>query len=173
MPMVGLIGNNAGEMALAFLRMCEMAGCKAQRVEMVNMNKNIESDTFYVACIDENIAPDGMDMWVAQEVPLSWGKAAPALKPDAYLLVNADRKEIFRILAPKTAKLITFGFSTKSCVTASSVTEQELQVCIQRGFVSANGRPREPQEFSVPIPAGVSAAAVLGAATACAVYDIV
>ena len=66
-------------------------------------------------------------------------------------VVNPDHKNILAQLPKKGAELITCGFNGKDCVTASSVTENELQICIQRNIPTLDGRILEPQEFCVSL----------------------
>jgi UDP-N-acetylmuramyl pentapeptide synthase len=86
----------------------------------------------------------------------------PALTSDDYLIINADDADIFSALGENRAKVITYGFNSRACITASSVTEDGLQLCIQRSFVDLGGNTRSPQEFSAPVT-------YLGAAAAWAV----
>jgi len=69
-------------------------------------------------------------------------------------------------------KLITYGFNMKASVTASSVSDESLQVCIQRGFESIKGSRFGPQEFKTDCPSFVSPLNLLGAVAACAVCDV-
>lgn len=82
-----------------------------------------------------------------------------------YLIVNADDTAIFPFLAQSknAASVITYGFNPKACITASSISENNMQVCIQRGFVKPNGQACEPHEFSALIPLGADAGDVLAA----------
>jgi UDP-N-acetylmuramyl pentapeptide synthase len=91
--------------------------------------------------------------------------AISSLTDQDFLIVNADDAAIFPFLAKKNnaAKIITYGFNAKACITASSISENNVQVCIQRGFVGPGGNVCEPQEFSAPIPPGTDAGDVLAA----------
>ncbi len=51
----------------------------------------------------------------------------------------------------KLARLISFGYSSKSDITVSSVEEDELLICIQNTIVSIYGRKIEPQEIKVNV----------------------
>jgi hypothetical protein len=86
----------------------------------------------------------------------------PRLTAEDYIIVNADDAEIFPALGQTKAKVITYGFNPRACITASSVSEDGLQLCIQRAFVDMEGTTRTPQEFSAPVTS-------LGAAAAWAV----
>ena len=45
--------------------------------------------------------------------------------------------------------VITFGFNSKSTITASSVTDESILLCVQRNVVLINGNQMEPQEISI------------------------
>jgi UDP-N-acetylmuramyl pentapeptide synthase len=108
---------------------------------------------------------------VANEPDPALRSAISALTDQDFLIVNADSKAIYPLLSHnRSARLITYGFNSKSCITASSVTDGNMQICIQRRFTGTDGHTREPQEFSAPIPSGANAGDVLAAA---AVYAVV
>lgn len=46
-------------------------------------------------------------------------------------------------------KVITYGFNSKSTVTASSVTEEEMLICVQRNIINIKGKKIEPQEINI------------------------
>jgi len=46
-------------------------------------------------------------------------------------------------------RVISFGLNGKSCVTASSVEEEKLWVCLQRAFSDVNGQTVEQREFAL------------------------
>jgi len=146
MPSVGMVGHNGREMARAFLNMCQgNASC------------------YY---INEG-QPKGpkLDVLVASEASPMLRELIPRLSPEDYLIVNADDKAIFPYLTPRSAKLITYGFNNKACITASSITDDGLHICIQRSFTALDGEQRDPQEFAAPtVP--VSPESALGAAAA-------
>ena len=147
MPEVSLIGNNTEEMSEIFAHFCKF---KRQAAAGPRIRVAVVSDP--VAQLSEII---------------------PSLTGDDYLIINADSKAIFPIIKGSHARLVTFGFNNKACVTASSVSDSLLQVCIQRGIRTLSGAIREPQEFSAPCPTPVNASVVLGAVTAGIVCDVV
>jgi len=145
-----MVGQNGREIAREFLRMSQgTASC-------------------YHITESQRQGPK-LDVLVVSEASPMLEELIPRLVPEGYLVVNADDKEIFPYL-PRSAKLITYGFSNKACITASSVTDDGLHVCIQRTFMGLDGGQRDPQEFaatagSVP----VSPEATLGAAAVWAI----
>jgi hypothetical protein len=143
MPAVGMIGNNGHEMTRAFLHLCRGA-----------------ASCYHIT--DKQPYGPKIDVLVADASEPVLSTIVPTLTPDDYLIVNADNAEIFASLGETRAKVITYGFNSRVCITASSVTEDGLQLCIQRAFVDLGGNIRSPQEFSAPVTS-------LGAAAAWAV----
>lgn len=47
--------------------------------------------------------------------------------------------------------MITYGFNTKSTITASSVKEDSILICIQRSFQNRYEEMLEPQEILIPL----------------------
>jgi len=89
-----------------------------------------------------------------------------------YVLVNSDIKDIFHVIPKNEATLITYGFNSRACITASSITNDGIQVCIQRAFVGADNIVRHPQEFYVRLGYEESPENVLAAAATLSVVGI-
>ncbi len=66
-----------------------------------------------------------------------------------YLVINTDRIKSIEIFKEYNLKIFTFGFNSKAIVTASSVTEEGVLICIRREFESISGEIIEPQEIKV------------------------
>ena len=49
------------------------------------------------------------------------------------------------------ATVITYGFNSKATITASSVEEEEMMLCIQRSMEDKEGKVIEPQEVKIPL----------------------
>ena len=153
MPSVGIIGLNGQEMARAFLRM-------------------YGGNDAYCYHITDKQPEQKLNIVVADEVTPIFDTVVTTLGSDDFLIVNADDKTILNALKkiPKKSKLITYGFNNRACITASSVTNDCVQVCIQRGFFGLDGQEREPQEFSASTK-GEQSMSVLGAAAAWVVLN--
>ena len=151
MPSVGVVGGNGREMARAFLSMCQgTASC-------------------YHITKGQQHGPK-LDILVATEASPVLAEIIPRMTSENFLVVNADDKMIFPYLSPHKAKLITYGFNNKACITASSITDDGIQICIQRAFTTLGGGKHDPQEFAAPgWSAPVSPEAALGAAAAWAI----
>lgn len=143
MPSVGMVSNDGHKMTRAFLQLCQGA---------VNCYHITENQPY---------GPK-INVLVADAPTPVLSTIVPRLTSDDYLIVNADDTEILSALGQTSARVITYGFNPRACITASSVSENGLQVCIQRAFVDLAGITRPPQEFSAPVTS-------LGAAAAWAV----
>ncbi|MCL2461516.1 MAG: hypothetical protein FWF44_02535 [Defluviitaleaceae bacterium] len=78
-------------------------------------------------------------------------KSAGGADSRTMYVVNPEHKRILAGLPKSGAELITCGFNGKDCVTASSVTETGLVICVQRNIPTVDGRILEPQEFAVSL----------------------
>jgi len=146
MPLVGVVGTNASAIIKAFSHISEI-NC----VEITNSNHSVD-----VLVIAEA-------MPVLKELKFCTG---------SYLVVNSDAKGITPLLHQSGATLITYGFNSRACITASSITDDGLQVCIQRHFYGIDEEERQPQEFSIRLGYEESPENVLAAAAALAVFGI-
>ncbi|MCL2356440.1 MAG: hypothetical protein FWC70_04655 [Defluviitaleaceae bacterium] len=155
MPAVGIVGNNGREMTRAFLRMSKgSASC-------------------YHITDRQTLGPK-VNVLIASEASPILTKVIPSLCSEDFLIVNSDDKNIFPMLEnlPKNfTHLITYGFNARACITASSVTRDGVQVCVQRGFFGMDGTEREPHEFSARTDSGENSMSILGAAAAWAVLS--
>jgi hypothetical protein len=64
------------------------------------------------------------------------------LRPGSFVVVNTDDKALHNYLGGCRGWLVTYGFSSKACVTASSVIKQpneSIHLCIQRSLPTLTG----------------------------------
>lgn len=73
------------------------------------------------------------------------------LEKATYLIINSDLENNLNLIEKLKATVVTYGFNTKATITASSVSEDEMMLCIQRNFQNKNKKKIEPQEIKVPI----------------------
>lgn len=66
-----------------------------------------------------------------------------------YLVINTDRIKSIEMFKEYNLKIFTFGFNSKAVVTASSVTEDGVLICVGNEIKSINGKVIEPQEIRV------------------------
>ena len=68
-----------------------------------------------------------------------------------YLIINCDVVKSFNVLNDIEINVITYGFNSKATITASSVGEEEILVCLQRNIINAKKQKVEPQEVKIEI----------------------
>ena len=66
-----------------------------------------------------------------------------------YLIINTDRIKNIEMFNELNLKIITFGFNLRATVTASSVTEDGILICIQKEIEGIKGNIIEPQEIKI------------------------
>ncbi len=65
-----------------------------------------------------------------------------------YLIINEDIDMAIGLLNDVNSNIITYGFNSKSTITMSSVTEDSIQICVQRNILSKQNEI-EQQEISL------------------------
>lgn len=68
-----------------------------------------------------------------------------------YIIINADEEITIEGLESIKANIISYGFNTKSIVTASSVDDDSMLICLQKEITSRIGNKIEEQEILIPI----------------------
>ncbi len=68
-----------------------------------------------------------------------------------YLIINSDLEKNLELLENVKATVITYGFNSKATITASSVEEDEILLCIQRTIEDKNGNVIEPEEIKIQL----------------------
>ena len=71
------------------------------------------------------------------------------IKKASYLVINCDEEINLNLLENMDLNVITFGFNSKSTITASSVKDEEILLCIQRNMRLIDGSKIEAQEISI------------------------
>lgn len=71
------------------------------------------------------------------------------IKKASYLLINSDEKINLDLLENIDLNVVTFGFNSKSTITASSVRDEAILLCVQRNIKLITGNKIEPQEISI------------------------
>lgn len=66
-----------------------------------------------------------------------------------YLIINSDREENLELINEIDVNVITYGFNSKSTITASSVNEDEMLICVQRRLEDRENNEIEPQEIKI------------------------
>ena len=99
-------------------------------------------------------------------------KAPMASRGRGVVLLNSDKVLLCGFgFGGDSAQLITYGLNSRACITASSIEEDDVQICLQRGFTTVSGSEALPQEFSVSTPGlgAYVAMALAGALLACGI----
>lgn len=73
------------------------------------------------------------------------------LSETKYILLNADININDEAIKNLNLMIITYGFNSKSTFTVSSVTENEVIICLQRIIFGKNSNKIEPQEYQLKI----------------------
>ncbi len=73
------------------------------------------------------------------------------LKNATYLIINSDIESNLTLIQNIKATVITFGFNSKATITASSVEDEEILICLQRSIENKEGKNIEPQEIEMNI----------------------
>lgn len=71
------------------------------------------------------------------------------LEKATYLVVNSDIESNLHLLENIKATIMTYGFNSKASITASSVKEDVVMLCIQRAFQDKEKKTIEPQEIKL------------------------
>lgn len=90
-----------------------------------------------------------------------------------YLIINADEEINLDLLEDISLNVITYGFNSKSTITASSVKEESVLLCVQRTIQDFNELKIELQEISIEksVPK-LATNVILGIATVLLLYGI-
>ena len=64
-----------------------------------------------------------------------------------HLILNADIEFDLELIENLSLTIITYGFNSKSTFTVSSITENNIIICLQRIIFTANGEKIEPEEY--------------------------
>lgn len=113
---------------------------KELKIEIIPINlksieniKNIKFDI--VIMIDDLEKLKGKEKYIKE-----------ILNNSKYLILNSDINSDINILKKVTAKTITYGLNQKATITASSIGEEEIIICIQRAFKDINDKIIEQKE---------------------------
>ena len=78
-----------------------------------------------------------------------------------YLILNADIKIDSAILEDMNLMVITYGFQNKATFTVSSVSENNIIICLQRIMKTAQNSKYEPQEIDIKIEQNLDIHAII------------
>ncbi|MBO5479378.1 MAG: hypothetical protein J6A04_06835 [Clostridia bacterium] len=88
-----------------------------------------------------------------------------------YFVINADEDISQECMRSLKGNVITYGFNSKSTVTASSVNEESILICLQRTITNRMGKQMEPQEICIPyIEHKVNTLTIMGVVSVLFIY---
>jgi len=157
MTVVGIMGRQSRETTYCLREILE--GAEAiHSFSIIDLEQTSEMKQ-----VDILVASGGSD--IAQSVIES--------QSNHFFIMNPDQKDILAYAANSRGLLITYGFNKKVCVTASSVMENEIQICVQRDLPTISGKTIEQQEFGISMDTeNRSPENLLAAITAALVADV-
>lgn len=66
-----------------------------------------------------------------------------------YVILNSDIEIDLEVIKGLDTTIITYGFNSKSTFTVSSLTENNIIICLQRIIFKPNGEKVEPGEYQL------------------------
>lgn len=118
---------------------------KLNNTNIININdkniENIKNVTF------ETILINGNNTKILSKLDILKNMISKA----KYLIINADIEDNLLVLDSINTNVITFGFNGKSTITASSVKDDNILICVQRTIENIKGEEIEPQELLVNV----------------------
>lgn len=88
-----------------------------------------------------------------------------------YFILNSDVKENLPLLENLDLKIITYGYNQKASITTSSVEDEKVIVCLQRGIKNIYQEEIEPQEIEMKMDESANNSAVLELASLLFLYS--
>lgn len=126
-------------------------------VGIVSKNKNVKfvkelNKKYNIQAINirqkDDLKDKHVDILVLEDLVISKELVEKILKHVRYLLIQDNIYDI-QFKLEEEINIITFGFNHKSTVTVSSVTEENIVICIQRTMKSINGKEIHPEEIII------------------------
>lgn len=88
-----------------------------------------------------------------------------------YLILNADIEFDLELIENLSLTIITYGFNSKSTFTVSSITENNIIICLQRIIFKANGEKIEPEEYQLKYVENIEKYAIIFTAIIEKIYN--
>lgn len=147
MSFIGIISESKNESYIN-----RILSSKLNNTNIININdkniENIKNVTFETILINGNNSKILSKLYILKNM----------ISKAKYLIINADIEDNLLVLNNINTNVITFGFNSKSTITASSVKDDNILICIQRTIENIKGEEIEPQELLVNVntpPIGV------------------
>lgn len=125
-------------------------------IGFISKNKNVElvkelTDSSVQAVNireKEDIKDKKIDILVLEDLILEKEIINEIIKNVEYLIIQDNINDL-ELQLDKEINIITFGFNHKSTVTVSSVTEDNIVICIQRTINNIKNNAIEPKEIII------------------------
>lgn len=142
MPFVGIISK---ENDSNFIKNTINKQNKTNKFEIVNINTqsigNIKNIKFDILVINENI----------ENILNNSNYLETLINKACYIIINSDIKNNLKALKNIKTNIITYGFNAKATITISSVRDENMLICIQRGIKDIENNKIDEQEFNIGI----------------------
>lgn len=139
MSFIGIISEGRNELYIN-----KVLISKLNNTNIININdkniENIKNVTFETILINNNT-----------KILSKLSTLRNIISKTKYLIINTDIENNLLALDNINTNLITFGFNSKSTITASSVKDDNILICVQRTIENINGEKLEPQELLVEV----------------------
>ena len=141
MPFIGVITERKKEVEFAN-RLKEKLDEGKVKAEIILINENSIENI-------RNVKFSAIFIGAVTNVFEQKEKLIKLLEEAQYIIINADLERILDLMKNIETTVISYGFNSKSTITASSVGEERTLICVQREFENIFKQRVEPQEISV------------------------
>lgn len=140
MPLIGILSNKKSENEFKKI-LTQKTHREQKKFDIIIINdtsiENLKNIKF------ETIVIDREDIYQYKEC------LKTILKNVKYLIVNLDLVNDMSIIKDMELTVITYGFNSKSTITASSVEDENNMLCLQRNIKTIYNKIIEEQEISI------------------------
>lgn len=138
---------------MTFIGIVSSKNCLFEIKQNIKNNLSIKYNVINInnECIEniKNVTFETILILDTKEISLKIEQLKLMLIKAKFVLVNADIKENLDILKDLDLNVITFGFNNKATITASSVEEDYVLICVQRNILDINNKEIEQQEIRI------------------------
>lgn len=138
MSFVGIISSNE---IYEFIKKELLKDNMKKNIELININKsniqNVKNVKFETIIVCDDL----------HEMKMKNSYINSIIDNSKYLIINTDNNLENIDIENNNIQIITYGMNQKSTVTASSIKEDEILICLQRNIKNINNKTIEIQEF--------------------------
>lgn len=142
MSFIGIISNSE---IYDFIKREMLKDRKSAKLELININKNNIQNMKNVKFETVVVCDDLIDMKSEKNYINN------IINNSKFLLINTDNNINDIKIEKDNIQIITYGMNQKATVTASSIKEDEILICLQRNIKNINNNTIEIQEFKEKI----------------------